>query len=170
MFLRQTAMMMMSGGRKRHPKVKFSEDEDVELKKLVQEIGTEDWHRVSSRMPGRNMRQCKERWLNYLRPDVGNGPWTVEEDQFLLLKVQEWGFAWRNIAALFDSRTDINVKSRWHLIQRRIRKEGRLRARQQLTVDIPSMPAVTFELTDDLQNNNWDWTDETDTECSLQNG
>jgi hypothetical protein len=38
-------------------------------------------------------------------------------------KHSEYGASWKRIAAFFPTRTDINIKSRWQLIQRRLRKE-----------------------------------------------
>jgi hypothetical protein len=73
-------------------------------------------------MPGRNARQCHDRWLSYLSPEIGNGPWSPEEEQLLIRKYEEFGAAWKHIATFFVSRTDINVKSRWLLIQRRMRR------------------------------------------------
>jgi hypothetical protein len=103
------------------------------------------------KIQGRTTRQCKERWLNYLSPDVGNGPWTSQEDELLLTKVQELGFAWKSIAACFPTRTDINVKSRWRLIQRHVRREIRvtqnpfisLRCRKAKSGSVPAAPTAS---------------------------
>jgi hypothetical protein len=109
--------------RKVHPKTKFSPDEDTVLTVAVQQLGTSDWQRIAEAVSGRNARQCRDRWLNYLSPDVGNGPWTSEDDQLLLSKYEQFGPAWRRIASFFEpGRTEINVKSRWLRIQRQNRK------------------------------------------------
>jgi hypothetical protein len=55
---------------------------------------------------------------------VENGPWTAEEEQKLVDLVQQFGASWKHIATFFHSRTDINIKSRWQLRQRRMRKEA----------------------------------------------
>jgi hypothetical protein len=113
---------------KPHPRLRFNPSEDVLLMKMVAGLGTGDWHSVARRVPGRNARQCKERWENYLSPSVRNAPWTPEEEELLLQKHSEFGPMWRKIASFFRARTDINVRSRWHLIQRRIRREERKQA------------------------------------------
>jgi hypothetical protein len=113
---------LMNPFRRPHPKTKFSPEEDELLTSIVREHGSSDWHRVARLIPGRNARQCRDRWLNYLSPDVGNGPWSPEEEVLLLQKHGECGAAWKHIASCFVGRTDINVKSRWLLIQRRMRK------------------------------------------------
>jgi hypothetical protein len=106
---------------KPHPKTKFTPQEDRDLMRVIQTVGTADWPLIARSIRGRNSRQCRERWLNYLSPDVGNGPWTSDEERLLLEKVAEYGQVWKRIATFFNSRTDINVKSRWNLIQRRAR-------------------------------------------------
>jgi hypothetical protein len=87
-------------------------------------FGTGDWWRVARHIPGRNARQCRERWENYLCPSIRNAPWTPEEEQLLLQKYSEIGPMWKQIASFFSARTAINVKSRWRLIQRRMRRQA----------------------------------------------
>jgi hypothetical protein len=82
------------------------------LVRAVADLAIADWQRITGRLPGRNMRQCKERWENYLSPAVGNAPWTPEEEQLLISKYNELGPVWKRIASFFAARTDINVKSR----------------------------------------------------------
>jgi hypothetical protein len=110
---------------KPHPRSKFNPSEDALLKAAVADFGLDDWHRIAQRVPGRSSRQCKERWENYLSPSIGNAPWTPEEEQLLLQKYSEIGPLWKQIASFFTARTHINVKSRWNLIQRRIRRQAR---------------------------------------------
>jgi hypothetical protein len=106
-----------------HPKSKFTRVEDIALTGFVKRYGADDWTSIAAAMGNRTVRQCKERWMSYLSPEIGNGPWTTYEDALLLLKVHEYGFQWRIVARFFQSRTDINVKSRWHLLQRRLKRE-----------------------------------------------
>ncbi|OHT05631.1 hypothetical protein TRFO_26508 [Tritrichomonas foetus] len=109
--------------KKAHPRSKFTPEEDEVLKSLVTRLGTNDWQTISHQMGGRNARQCRDRWQNYLCPDVVNGPWSDEEEELLVQKFQELGPSWKQIASFFPTRTDINIKSRWHLRERRIKKE-----------------------------------------------
>lgn len=97
----------------------FSPEEDDKLKTLVEKHGESNWNAVAAEMPGRNVRQCRERWKHYLSPEVSNLPWTPEEDELLLQKTQELGSKWVQISKLFKKRTDINVKNRWIVLMRR---------------------------------------------------
>jgi hypothetical protein len=103
--------MAQTGPERRRPK--FAVFEDVQLRQLVAEYGVENWRHIASLMPGRNPRQCRERWKHYLSGTGIPVPWTVHEDQVLLERVQAWGPRWTRIANFFGNRTDLEVKARW---------------------------------------------------------
>ena len=107
---------------KPHPKSKFTLEEDNLLKQLVSQFGENNWYHISELMPNRNLRQCKDRWTNYLSPKINNDPWTDEEDNLLLQKFKEYGAKWVRIALSFPNRTDSNVKNRWLVLSRRSKK------------------------------------------------
>jgi stalled ribosome rescue protein Dom34 len=44
--------------------------EDELVIKLVQDYGTKKWTYISQALPGRNGKQCRERWHNHLNPDI----------------------------------------------------------------------------------------------------
>jgi hypothetical protein len=107
-----------------HPKWKFSADEDALLVSLVHQFGTECWAKVAKLISGRNARQCRDRWLNYLSPEVSFAPWTTDEEAILTRKFIEFGPRWRVIASFFSTRSDVNIKNHWQLMQRRARRGG----------------------------------------------
>ena len=111
-------------GCNRRGKVKFSAEEDALIIKLVKKFGEKAWSSVAARIPNRTARQIRERYKNYLSPDVNNSPWTAEEDARLLMLVAEHGPKWSKIMAHFRNRTDVSIKNHYILIQRR---EARLR-------------------------------------------
>lgn len=113
-----TCVQYQFNGKKPHPKSKFTPEEDEKLRSIVNEIGEKDWVAVSSKMGSRNTRQCKERWFNYLSPNVKTLPWTPEEDEQLKELHKEYGSKWVKISHFFPSRTDTNIKSRWMVLQR----------------------------------------------------
>jgi hypothetical protein len=77
-------------------------------------------------MPGKNARQCRERWINYLKPDLNTEGWTHEDDFLLVQKCAELGRKWVQIAAFFPNRTDSMVKNRFNKLYRRERKQYEL--------------------------------------------
>jgi hypothetical protein len=105
---------------------KFSAEEDEQLRALVPAFGRPDWHAIAENLPGRNARQCRERWGNYLSPMLNSASWTPEEDRFLLEKQAEFGTRWVQIAKCFPNRTDGMVKNRFNVLRRREAREEEL--------------------------------------------
>ena len=103
----------------KHKKSKFTSEEDAQLIELVKTYGTSDWNKIAQKMNGRNTRQCRERWRHYLTPEVANHPFSPEEDALLQLKFDELGSQWKLMTNFFKGRTDIAIKNRWLLLNRR---------------------------------------------------
>lgn len=101
---------------------KFTPDEDENLKSLVETYGTGNWVFIAKKMPNRNSRQCRERYLNYLNPELNTDPWTEEEDKLLEVKFAQLGARWVHMVQYFPNRTDAMIKNRYMLLQRRRRK------------------------------------------------
>lgn len=131
-------------------KFKFTQKEDIQLIELVHKFGDSDWFLIASFMKNRNVRQCHERWKNYLSPYVSNAPWTPEEDMYLCSKVQEIGPKWTKIAPFFRARTDINVKNRWMTLMRKKQKndeENPVAAPESLTTQVQDQNKLCIQAT-----------------------
>ena len=105
--------------RKRSNK-KFSPEEDNKLRKLVTQYGENSWEEVASRMKGRNVRQCHDRWTYYLSPKVSQEPWTSEEDKKLIELTEEIGGKWVQISKHFKGRNDTQIKNRWNILKKKL--------------------------------------------------
>jgi len=103
---------------KKHSKAKFTAEEDSKLVKLVSQCSEIDWSVISKQMKNRNARQCRERWQNYLNPNLNLSNWTPEEDLLLIEKYQEIGAHWNVIAKCFPGRSGNSVRNRILTIQR----------------------------------------------------
>ncbi|EAY02084.1 Myb-like DNA-binding domain containing protein [Trichomonas vaginalis G3] len=108
--------------RKSHPREKFTHEEDNKILKLVQRYGENDWKKVASKMKGRNVRQCRERFKNYLSPNIDWSGWSEDEDKQLIEKYREMGPKWKVLSSFFPKRTEIIVKNRMNKILRKINK------------------------------------------------
>jgi hypothetical protein len=103
----------------RYVKTKFTPEEDTALTRLVTSLGTSNWKRVASLMGTRNARQCRERWSNYLDPELKRHEWTPLEDALLREKVSEYGSRWHTMAQFFNSRSPLSLRNRWQKMERR---------------------------------------------------
>lgn len=92
---------------------RFSKEEDELLKMLVNSQSQPKWSEIAQHFHNRTARQCRERYNNYLRPDLINGPWTVEEDELLIQLYELHGPKWSLISQNFNSRSSVNVKNHY---------------------------------------------------------
>ena len=105
--------------KKKSRKFKFSTEEDISLKELVDKHGTSNWAVVASAFPGRTPRQCRDRWNHYLSQDPFQLPWTDEEDKALMKHYEEVGSKWTVIARYFPSRNAVVIRNRCCRLLRR---------------------------------------------------
>ena len=132
----------MSREPKKRTRSKFHSDEDDHLVQLVAQYGDANWDRIAQEMPGRNVRQCRERWKHYLSCTKPADPWTKEEDDLISDKVQEIGGKWTKIAALLPGRTDLQIKNRWRQLFARMSRPSKREIREQPKPPSPPPPAA----------------------------
>jgi hypothetical protein len=89
-------------------------EEDLVLQGLVGRIGSSNWQEIARHMGTRTARQCRDRYKNYLANPSPADPWTAEEDALIVAGVQRFGPKWVDIAKVFNGRTAVNIKNRWH--------------------------------------------------------
>ena len=95
-----------------------------------------NWVEIAKRVPGRNSKQCRERWFNNLHPSVNHGPWTPEEDEKLLRLQKEHGGSWSKITPYIVGRTVNSVKTRFHTLNReRLHNRPWLPGEDQIIID-----------------------------------
>jgi hypothetical protein len=130
-------------------KDKFTPIDDLRLTEIVDSLGCKDWAEVASYMPGRNARQCRERWKNYVNPMIMRLPWTPLEELLLDQKYAELGPKWQAIAKFFPNRSKNYVKNHWMTKQRRLRKETLKRSAEIHADPLPPPAAVPVALPPD---------------------
>jgi hypothetical protein len=101
---------------------RFKPEEDEQLRRLVAHFGANDWKALSLLMPGRNARQCRERWSHYLSNTAQDVPWTTEEDLLLMRKIDEFGLRWAQLVKFLPHRSTVDVQQHWLFIFRHRRQ------------------------------------------------
>ena len=72
--------------------------EDEVLKAAVMKYGLNQWSRISSLISRKSAKECKDRWYEWLDPNIKKTEWTREEEEKLLYLVKIFPSQWRTIA------------------------------------------------------------------------
>eukprot|EP00882_Tetradesmus_deserticola_P028643 GHRQ01031912.1.p2 GENE.GHRQ01031912.1~~GHRQ01031912.1.p2 ORF type:complete len:166 (+),score=50.96 GHRQ01031912.1:427-924(+) len=94
---------------------RWTTDEHDKLAYLVDKWGSEkNWAKVAEEMPGRTGKQCRERWLNHMKPGIVKGNWSPEEE-FLLAQCHALvGSHWSKMTKRLPGRTENSIKNFWN--------------------------------------------------------
>jgi len=105
-------------------RTKFLPEDDNLLMKLVEKHGRDNWIAVSEEMKYKSARQCRERYVHYLSPELTNKTWTKEEDGLLKKMYMQNGPKWSSYIPYFPGRSAVNIKNRWATLSRRLKKNS----------------------------------------------
>ena len=97
----------------------WTKEEDKKLIDLVKKFGPEKWSNISSYLPGRLGKQCRERWYNHLNPCVRKTGWSKEEEWMLFLLHRKYGNSWSIFSEKIPGRTDNTIKNHWNSIMKK---------------------------------------------------
>lgn len=120
----------------------WSPEEDDTLRKAIEtakaasETHQVQWTSIAGQIANRTGKQCRERWLNHLDPQiVPKSGWTPEEDTIINEGVAEMGTKWSEIVKRLPGRSDNSIKNRYYS---NIRKEGRKAKREKAAAEAPA--------------------------------
>lgn len=100
-------------------KGQWSEEEDEALFSLVSLTGISKvtMEEIVKVLPGRSIKQVRERWRSNLDPSIKRDNWTPEEDT-VLLEMRKMDMGWADISRMIKGRTEHMVKTRFRSMQR----------------------------------------------------
>ncbi|XP_022861921.1 transcription factor MYB61-like [Olea europaea var. sylvestris] len=104
----------------------WSPEEDEKLIKHITKYGHGCWSSVP-KLAGlqRCGKSCRLRWINYLRPDLKRGTFSLEEENLIIELHAVLGNRWSQIAAQLPGRTDNEIKNLWNSsIKKKLRQRG----------------------------------------------
>ena len=84
--------------------------------------GFTSWAEIAKQIPGRNMKQCRERWCHRLDPEISKAKFTREEDQIIIEMHKQYGNKWSDISKHLVGRTEDAVKIRFRSIERYLQR------------------------------------------------
>ena len=81
------------------------------------------WPEIAEFIPHRTGKQCRERYLTRLKPNIKhNMEWTPSEDALLFHLYASLGSKWSLISKLLEGRSDNAVKNRYHFVRRKLER------------------------------------------------
>ncbi|KAG0044474.1 hypothetical protein BGZ83_010312 [Gryganskiella cystojenkinii] len=93
-----------------------SAEEEI-LLEAVRDLSSENWHAIAMKVPGRNAKQCMQKWQTDLDPQINRLPWTPAEDEKLVEAYHTFGNSWQQIAKMVETRT-------WYQCYNRVRAKS----------------------------------------------
>ena len=98
----------------------WSKEDEEELLRLISRYG-QKWKFLSSKMTSNptinsecSSKQIRQRYLNYLRPNIKKDDFTFEEDLKICEYVIAHGNHWRQMEELLDGRPEGLIKGRYY--------------------------------------------------------
>ncbi|KAL7555555.1 hypothetical protein ACA910_013033 [Epithemia clementina (nom. ined.)] len=92
-----------------------------------------NWADVATLMKtGRNAKQCRDRWMNYLRPGLKKGDWTRQEEDHITDMYSKFGPKWCAMAKMLPNRAENDIKNKWYSM---MRKQKRCEEKLKLGLD-----------------------------------
>lgn len=99
--------------------------EDTDLIKCVEAASVPiKWPVIAASIAGRSGKQCRERYLNHLKPKLNTEEWTAVEDALLFRMYTLFGTKWAFMRKALPGRTDNRIKNRFHFLRRRVEKDA----------------------------------------------
>ena len=99
-------------------KMKWKPQEDQVLAEIVGWHGPGHWDSIAVHLPGRTGKQCRERWITFLSPDVKRDQWSKEEDEILISMQSQYGNQWALMTKFLPGRSSISIKNRFKSLMR----------------------------------------------------
>lgn len=108
----------------------WTSEEDEVLTEIVLKLGAKQWSSIASQLnielhgglPVRFGKQCRERWLGSLSPEIQKSAWSTEEDNTLLIQQMLLGNKWSLISEKIPGRTENQIKNRWRKLSKMVKQ------------------------------------------------
>ncbi|PRQ48913.1 putative transcription factor MYB-HB-like family [Rosa chinensis] len=98
----------------------WTKEEDELLRQVIEKHGEGKWHQVPFKAGlNRCRKSCRLRWLNYLKPNIKRGEFTVDEVDMIIRLHKLLGNRWSLISGRLPGRTANDVKNYWNTYQRK---------------------------------------------------
>lgn len=101
-------------------RMRFTPQEDKEILRLVSIFGDQAWNKISNELSKishniieKTPRQLRDRYVNYLNPNINKAEWTLEEDQCLIYNFMLSQPHFKSMRQFFPGRSEVAIKNRF---------------------------------------------------------
>lgn len=114
-------MINVNEEKKKGPRFWTEVEDKLLLDAIAKSPNPIEWPSIALKVPGRNQKQCRERYLNHLNPNIRTGDWSPKEDAVIIMLEKSEGKTWRLFTKIptLDGRTDNSIKNRFNHLNRR---------------------------------------------------
>jgi myb proto-oncogene protein len=93
-------------------KTRFTHEEDIRIQDYVNEFGMK-WTLIANKMKTRTHRQIRERYVNYLNPQLQSAKWSLDEEKKIIhILSTRNNISWKSLEKDFPGRTDVSIKNK----------------------------------------------------------
>lgn len=104
--------------RSKRTKKAFTAKEDQIIQHFVNIIGSHKWEFIAKFVPGRSAKQCRDRYMNNLKPGLMKIEWDHSEDEQLIDLYEKYGPKWSLFCNYLKNRNQTCIKSRYLFLQK----------------------------------------------------
>ncbi|XP_038888759.1 transcription factor MYB14-like [Benincasa hispida] len=131
----------------------WTPEEDQKLIDYVNKYGHWNWRRLP-KYAGllRCGKSCRLRWMNYLRPNIRRGGFSLEEEEIIIQIYAQIGGRWSTMAGVMPGRTDNDIKNHWNTVLKRRVMKQQIKKKKMLTkmANKPSLPPLAVAETNPI--------------------
>jgi hypothetical protein len=109
----------------------FSREDDETLRQFKAVVPELSWPQIVECMPGFTARQLRERWCNYLSPNLNTTTWTSDDDRRMFELYADLGPQWGIIGAHMGNRAAPDIKNRFQNLANKQKREISTRAKHR---------------------------------------
>lgn len=102
----------------------WTSQEDELLFSWVERHGPTKWTECSKEIKGRCGKQCRERWVNILNPDVKKGNWSDFEQDTIFNSLSTYNTSWSAMSHVLPGRTENSIKNYFYSSVRRLKSNN----------------------------------------------
>lgn len=98
-------------------KGRWSAEEDYKIKDLVT-LYNFNWAKISKLIYNRTPKQIRDRYINYLDPNLNNNPFTILENKKIINFVKEYGKQWVKLSKVIRGKSPLSIKNKYFSLLR----------------------------------------------------